>query len=108
MASSLTEARAHNAVGARVVASYTTCFTLCRRQRLPAVPSRHRTGARGAPDPGRSSPVCGFRQPHLEFPAAVRPSIVMQYAGSRAMTLVLWLLALGFVLATRFERRADG
>ncbi len=37
-------------------------------------------------------------------PAAT--GIVMQYFGSAAMTTVLWMLAIGFVLATRIERRA--
>ena len=37
-------------------------------------------------------------------PAAT--GIIMQHAGSGAMTVVLWLLAIGFVVATRVERRA--
>jgi predicted MFS family arabinose efflux permease len=37
-------------------------------------------------------------------PAAT--GVVMQRLGPSAMTAVLWIMALGFVLATRAERRA--
>jgi hypothetical protein len=36
-------------------------------------------------------------------PAAT--GVVMQHFGSSAMTAVLWIMAIGFVLSTRIERR---